>query len=258
MNLLIPFFSAGYPSAESIGELIGACSEAGADYIELGLPHSDALADGPVIQQSSQQALAQGMNIELLCQRVSDAHRHWASQRSWPRLVLFSYYNPLYTYGLGRALASWRRAGGHSVLVPDLPVEEAQILDRAAREADLKPIYLVAPTTTAERLAQIVELSDEFIYVVSVTGVTGSGQQFSPALSALVSAIKQQKPSLPVVIGFGINSAATAQQAMSTGADGVVVGSAVIKQIEIALNTGEPYAQQVTEFLADLKQSVNE
>jgi tryptophan synthase alpha chain len=223
-KLLIPFLTAGFPETGSLLEL--APLTAGCDYLEVGLPHSDALADGPTIQDASYRAIRNGMHLELLCEQFSQLGAEV------PPGILFSYYHPLLCRGLRNSLRLWSQAGGRGVLVPDLPIEEAQELREVCGELGLKTIFLVAPTSSPERVRRIAEASQEFLYLVSVTGVTGTQNQLRGNLQATISTVREVRPELPVVIGFGIRDRSSARWAMEQGADGVVVGSALLKDIE--------------------------
>ncbi len=224
-KLLVSFFTAGYPQLDStLGalDLLAPFS----DYVEIGLAHSDALADGPVIQVASHQALQNGMNLSVLLEQLGSAG-DFKNKKS----ILFTYSNPLLAYGLERALDAWAALGGLGVLVPDLPLEECAHLHALCLERNLRLIFLLAPTSSRERIERVVELSTEFIYLVSFTGVTGSGKSQDPALKEIIAQIKSLKPNLPVVIGFGIKSGTDILSALALGADGVVVGSALVEKL---------------------------
>jgi tryptophan synthase alpha chain len=228
-KLFIPFFSAGFPTLDSTNQILKTL-EPYADYIEIGLPHSDALADGPVIQNASHISLQNGMSIQLLLQQLSN--RKSLAQNS-AKLILFSYLNPILSFGLEQTCKAWKDIGGSCILVPDLPLEEALELKGICEKRGLSLILLAAPTSTPERIKKIVELSSEFIYLVSVTGVTGvrtqseigSGKELQP----IIQQIKEINPAMPVVIGFGISNSETALAAINQGSDGVVIGSAIVK-----------------------------
>lgn len=224
-KLLIPFFTAGYPQINSTASLVRLFDETGADYIEVGLPHSDALADGPVIQQSSHKALQAGMNLSLLCEQISTLK----DSLHKAKLVLFSYYNPLLAFGLTKACTVWKEAGGHSLLVPDLPFEESAELLSICQDLRLNLIFLIAPTSTPQRIEKIARISKEFIYLVSVTGVTGIREAVQNDLSSVIQMIRQVNSQVKVVIGFGISSVEQASMAIKQGADGVVLGSVLLK-----------------------------
>lgn len=248
-KLLIPFFTAGHPSLDSTGELIKLFDQNQADYIEIGLAHSDALADGPVIQQSSHQALTNGINYEILCQQVLAVK----DQIKNSKLVLFSYFNPLLAIGLEKVTKSWKAAGGNAILVPDLPFEESEELLSLCEKADLNLVFLIAPTSTEERIEKIAKISRDFIYLVSVTGVTGVRQGLQNDLSNVISSIKKVNPALKVVIGFGIASPENAKEAIAQGADGVVVGSAIVKLLN---ENSDPNFTSLKSLIASLREAV--
>ncbi|MDX1919798.1 MAG: tryptophan synthase subunit alpha [Candidatus Caenarcaniphilales bacterium] len=244
-KLLIPFFTAGNPELTSTTQLIELLNEY-SDYIEVGLPHSDALADGPVIQAASHRALNNGMNIEVLFEQLKN---HKIKHKN--NLVLFSYLNPILRFGQQRVCKEWKELGGKAILVPDLPLEEAEDLKNLCERNGLSLIFLVAPTSTPERIKRITELSKEFIYLVSVTGVTGVRGKVEQNLQQIVQQIRQTNPSIPVVIGFGISSPESAQAAINQGADGVVIGSALVKLFE------ENKFSQAKELLKSIKNTIN-
>lgn len=225
-RLLIPFFTAGHPNINSISQIIQAFDKIGVDYIEVGLAHSDALADGSTIQNSSFKALKNGMNLDILFENL----KIYKPQKS--KLILFSYYNPLMCYGLEKVAKCWKESGGQFILIPDLPFEEAQEFKQICEENGLNLIFLIAPTSTPDRIKQITEISSEFLYLVSTTGITGTQKDLSANLSEIIREIKLIKPNLPVVIGFGINNPETAKEALEKGAEGVVVGSALVKLLD--------------------------
>lgn len=237
-KLLVPFFTAGFPELNSTENILKILQDNGANYIEVGLPHSDPLADGDTIQYSSGIAIKNRMNIDILAEQVRQfkEQNKEKSEEKKAKLILFSYYNPVLAYGLERVVKLWKSVGGSCLLVPDLPVEESGELLKLCKENGLKLIFLVAPTTSDERIDKIVDLSDEFIYLVSVKGVTGvraeehlaSGNEVTERIRQIIKRIKNAKPSLKVVLGFGIGNVSQAKNALCTGADGVVIGSAII------------------------------
>jgi tryptophan synthase alpha chain len=219
---LVVYVTAGHPSPNESLELLREIELAGADVIEVGVPFSDPMADGPVIQQSSQAALAQGMTVDRVLDLV---HR---AQLAVP-VVLFSYLNPLLAAGpsiLDRAAA----AGAHGVLVTDLPVGADPERERWLGDGPLAFVRLVAPTTPTERMRDIAAHGGGFVYLISRTGVTGARDDISADLPATIERLRSAT-SLPICVGFGIS---TAQQARAVGAlaDGVVVGSAVVREAE--------------------------
>jgi tryptophan synthase alpha chain len=221
----IAFVTAGDPSLDRTVEIALAMESAGVDILELGVPFSDPLADGPVIQRASERALAQGTSVVS----VLDAVRRIRRQSELP-LVLFSYMNPLLRYGLGRLATDAVAAGVDGVLVTDLPPEEAREWMSCARAAGLDTIFLAAPTSPDARLRRVAESSSGFVYAVSRTGVTGERDAISGDAADLVGRLRGFT-SLPIALGFGISTPEQVRAA-SAVADGVVVGSAIVRFLE--------------------------
>lgn len=221
----VPFLTAGDPSIDRTVEAAVALEEAGADVLELGVPFSDPLADGPVIQRSSERALARGVTLEDVLGAVRRIRK-----RSELPLLLFSYFNPLLQRGLERLASEAAEAGVDGVLVTDLPPEEAGDWIQAARGADLDTVFLASPTSPADRLRRVAEASRGFIYAISRTGVTGERQALSAEAAPLVERLRGLTD-VPVVLGFGLS---TPEQVAEAGrvADGVVVGSALVRFLE--------------------------
>ncbi len=219
---LIPYITAGFPDAEQTAAFLRGAAVAGADIVELGIPWSDPVADGPVIQASSHDALRAGASV----QRALDTLR---SARPEIPVVIFSYLNPLLAYGPSRFAAAAAAAGAAALLVIDLPVGADPSVEADLRAGGLPLVRLVAPTTGAERLVAIARASEGFVYLVARTGVTGHGGGESAALADRVAAVRAQTD-LPVAVGFGIAGPAQAA-AVARVADGVVVGSAVVERL---------------------------
>lgn len=219
---LMPYFTLGFPTPDCSLAVIEALSRSGADLIELGVPFSDPLADGPTIQHSTQIALEQGMTMRGCLDLVKKARAHGVRQP----LMLMGYINPLLAYGLENYAQDAAAAGADGLIVPDLPVEEAQLLEDACRANGLALVYLVSPTSTAERIAELAERTSGFLYLVSVTGVTGARDSLSTGLAEFVARVRVAART-PLAVGFGI---ATPQQAQVVAglADGVIIGSALI------------------------------
>ncbi len=227
---LIPFITAGYPDMKGTVEIARRLVAAGADLIELGIPFSDPMADGPVIQQASLRALASGATVSGILETVKEIKNECQVP-----LVLMGYYNPIYKYGVRRFTEDASQAGVSGLIVPDLPHEESGVLREAAQTTGLDLIPLVAPTTTASRLKKIATDATGFIYCVSVTGVTGAREEIKTDLLDFMAGVRQHT-TLPLAIGFGIAGPEQAAR-IAVHCDAVVVGSAIIKIIAEHGNT---------------------
>ncbi len=224
---LIAYLTAGDPSPELTPRLVWALEEAGADLVELGVPHSDPLADGPTNQRAAARALARGVTLE----RVLDIAATIRTRSQVP-LVLFSYYNPILRMGEGEFARRAQEAGVDGAVVTDLPVEEAGGLRAALDERMLALVPLLAPTSAAHRIAAVLAQARGFVYYVSRTGVTGARQELADEVRGEVASLRERSP-LPVAAGFGI-SRPEHLRALAAAADGVVVGSALVECIERA------------------------
>jgi tryptophan synthase alpha chain len=239
---LVAYVTCGDPDGATTREIILAAIEAGADVIELGVPFSDPVADGPVIQRASERGLRSGTNLEKVLQMGAEIRR-----RSQVGLIIFSYFNPILRFGVKRFANTLEDAGIDGALVTDLPPDEAQDYLREMRERRLSTVFLAAPTSTDARLKQVAKASTGFVYAVSRTGVTGARQQLAEDAARLVKRIREFTR-LPVAVGFGISNA---EQFAEVGkfADAAVVGSAIVQTVES--NPGnEPEA--VAEFIQQL------
>jgi tryptophan synthase alpha chain len=231
-GVLIPYFMCGYPSAEQSVSIIVAAAEGGADLIELGMPFSDPLADGATIQHAGQIALEQGMTVKG-CMEIA---RRVSAQTTVP-LIFMGYYNPILAYGVERFCQDASTHGVSGLIIPDLPPEEAEPLQQAAKQNGLALIFLIPPTTPEERMEQIVELvasgTGGFIYCVSLSGVTGERKELPSHLQEFIQRVRShtQKYQIPLAVGFGLS---TPQHiaTVTTYADGAVVGSALVKLID--------------------------
>lgn len=242
---LIPFLMAGDPDLETSGRLLRAAAEAG-DIVEVGVPFSDPIADGPTIQRAGQRSLEHGTTLTNVLALTRGLRR----QIDRP-IVLLTYFNPVFQYGIDRFCGDARAAGVDGVVIPDLPADEADSLIAPAREAGLDTIFLVAPTTSDTRIRLAGERSRGFIYCVSLTGVTGTRAAVPPEVEALARRVKAST-TLPVCVGFGVS---TPEHAAAIGrmADGVIVGSALVDVIERA----GPEAQvHLVEFLRALRAAI--
>jgi tryptophan synthase alpha chain len=219
---LIAFITAGDPSIKRTEALIPALEKEGVDLIEIGVPFSDPLADGPVIQAASTRALAGGVNLSKILAMVGRVRE----KTSLP-LLLMSYLNPIWNYGLEEFAKAARTAGVDGVIIPELPPDEGKEIAKIFRKAGLDLVYLLAPTSPAKRQRLIARASTGFIYFVSVTGVTGVRRNLSSVVLKQVAALRK-KVRRPVCIGFGVSTPDQARQA-ARSADGVIVGSAIVR-----------------------------
>ena len=242
---LVAYFTAGDPSLDLTRRLVMESARRGADVIELGIPFSDPLADGPVIQRATQRALGAGVTLP----RVLESVREMRGEVTAP-LVFLTYYNPILAFGLKAFCRTAVEAGIDGVIVADLPPEEAEPLRAEAGPAGLDVVHLVAPTSTPERMRRIGRASQGFIYMVSLTGVTGERTALPAGLFRQLRALRAITTK-PVCVGFGIS---TPEQAAEVGAaaDGVVVGSAIVRLVERYGTTAE-LLPRVGDFIASLK-----
>ncbi len=242
---LIPFITAGDPGLETTAKALQVLDQSGADLIELGIPYSDPLADGPTIQAAATRALNRGVTLEAVLKLVAEV----TPKLSAP-LILFTYYNPILNRGMETFLKDIYEAGARGLLVPDLPLEEMDTLLTAAEAVGIAVILLVAPTSPDERIQAIAQRSQGFIYLVSVTGVTGVRQALATRVEGLLADIHRTTDK-PVGVGFGVSDPAQAKQLKDWGADGVIVGSAIVKRL--AAGTPEEGLAAVGEFCRTLK-----
>jgi tryptophan synthase alpha chain len=222
---LVPYLTAGDPDLDATRQFLRGFAASGADLIELGVPFSDPMADGPVLQRSAARALASGTTLMRVLELVAELRREIDTP-----IVLFGYYNPLFRYGIERIARDAAAAGVDGFLCVDLPPEEAHDLHAAARAADLDLIAMLAPTTPLPRVKRIAAAATGFLYFVSVLGVTGARNELPPELPELVAAVRSVT-ALPIGVGFGVQS--PEQAAWVAGfADAVVVGSAIARIVE--------------------------
>jgi tryptophan synthase alpha chain len=243
---LAPFVTAGDPDLGTTLAVIEALDRAGAAVCELGVPYSDPIADGPVIQASYTRALAAGFTLEKFFAMVAEA----TTRVRMPVLAMVS-YSIIYRRGIDRFVADAAAAGLAGLVVPDLPLEESDLLDTACRGADLALVRLVTPTTPADRAAEIARRSTGFVYCVSVSGVTGARTELPPGLVDRVAWLRT-KATVPVLVGFGVST--PEQVKLLTGvADGAIVGSALVRRIGELVGSGpEAFSAGVERYVADL------
>jgi len=222
---LIAYLTVGYPDVETTRKAAVTLANSGVDIIELGIPFSDPLADGATIQKASYQALQQDVTPRVCLEVAKELH-----QQITTPLVFMTYYNPVFHFGLQAFCQSCTEAGISGLIVPDLPPEEGEELEAVTQQYDLDLIYLLAPTSTEERIALVAARSRGFIYLVSLTGVTGARQTLPPGMENFVKRVRQ-KANQPLCIGFGVSNPEQASRIASV-ADGVIVGSRLIQLIE--------------------------
>jgi tryptophan synthase alpha chain len=252
---LMPYFTLGYPTVEESLAVVEALACGGADLIELGVPFSDPLADGPTIQHSTQVALAQGMSVRRCLEMVSQVRARGVTLP----LLLMGYINPLLAYGVERYAADACEAGADGLIVPDLPMEEAGAVEAACRAHSLALVYLVSPASPPERIAALAARTSGFLYLVSLTGVTGERKALSAGLAEFIARVREATlrvpgaAKIPLAVGFGISTPEQAQTVAGL-ADGVIIGSALIR----AAGEAEDPARAAGEFVEKMRKALEE
>jgi tryptophan synthase alpha chain len=246
---LIPFVTAGDPSPEHAVALMHALVDAGADVIELGVPFSDPMADGPVIQHASERAIAKGVGLAQVLGWVGQFRQRDADTP----VVLMGYLNPVEIHGYGRFAAEAKAAGVDGVLLVDCPLEESAVL-QPLREAGLQQILLAAPTTAPARMAQLCGAAEGFLYYVSFAGITGAGHLSTRDIAARVADIRSRAEA-PVAVGFGVRDARSARD-IAGFADAVVIGSALVERLSGAA-TADEIATRARDFLQPIRTALD-
>jgi tryptophan synthase alpha chain len=249
---LIPFFVIGDPDFDTSQELVKTAIDAGADILELGIPFSDPIADGPTIQKADIRARNAGMNVQKALEFV----RKVKDYKDIP-IGLLMYYNLVYQYGTEKFFADFHQAGVNSVLVADLSIDDAEEIIEPARSAGLDTVFMVTPNTHAERVKLIASKTSGFIYTVSLLGVTGSREDLSDTVEGLVSQLKKLTD-VPICVGFGISKPAHAALVAQAGADGVIIGSRIVSLIEKNLGSKEKMLAEVSALLVDVKRAIEQ
>ena len=244
---LVAFYTAGDPDIDASKEIFAVIEKNGADIVEIGVPFSDPLADGPTIQASSYRSLNNGTTLKKIIRMVADIRK-----TSELPVVLMTSFNPIFVYGQKEFVADAVKAGVDGVIIPDLPHEEAEEFLAIADGLDM--IFLLAPTSTPDRIQQIGKISKGFIYYISLTGTTGTKESLSVGLEEKVSEIKNSV-SLPVLVGFGISGPEQAAEVAKVS-DGVILGSAIVKLIETNSNPVER-DRKLGEFLTSIQKAIN-
>ena len=251
-SAFVTFLMAGDPDPETSLQIIKALPKAGADVIEIGMPFTDPMADGPSIQAAGLRALKAGMTLKKTLELV----RGFRKEDDATPLVLMGYYNPIYIYGVDKLLTDAKTAGVDGLIVVDLPPEEDSELCLPARKAGLNFIRLATPTTDEKRLPAVLTNTSGFVYYVSITGITGAAAPDTGKVAAAVARIKRHTK-LPVCVGFGVRTAAHAR-AIAEGADGVVVGSALVEAVRQSLGPDSKPTAATVAAVADLARTLAE
>ena len=247
---LIPFFVIGDPDFDTSLRIVKTAIDAGADILELGIPFSDPIADGPTIQKADIRAMKSGINIS----KALDFIRQVKEYRDIP-IGLLMYYNLVYQYGTEKFFSDFNKAGVNSVLIADLSIDDADEIVGPAASAGLDTVFMVTPITKPERMEKIASLTTGFIYTVSVLGVTGSRDKLSGTVDGLISKLKKLT-NVPVCVGFGISSPQHAATVARAGADGVIIGSKIVGLIEHNLDNTEKALSEISVFLAEVKSAI--
>jgi len=239
----IPYIMAGYPSIDATLDTLKLLQDIKADIVELGVPFTDPVADGPVIQKASDQALRNGITLSKVLKILKRARRHIKLP-----VVLMSYYNPIFKMGLERFFKLAKESEMDGIIIPDLPPDEAGQLISLARSSAIATIFLLAPTSTEQRIKKVVKTSTGFIYYVSITGITGAKLSSIESIKHSIQRVRNFTDK-PICVGFGIKTAAEAKKIASI-ADGVIVGSSIVKKMENNPDT-------LREYLISLKEAIN-
>ena len=244
---LIPFFVIGDPDFDTSLEIIRAAIDAGADVLELGIPFSDPIADGPTIQKADIRSMKSGMTVEKALGFI----RKIKEYKDIP-IGLLMYYNLVYQYGIEKFFKDCYDAGVNSVLVADLSIDDADEIVGPAQKAGLDTVFMVTPVTNEDRMKLIASKTTGFIYTVSVLGVTGSREELSGRIGGLLNKLKKATD-VPVCVGFGISKPERAAAVVSAGADGVIIGSKIVSLIENNLNNKEKCLSEISGFISDVR-----
>lgn len=245
-SALIPFFVIGDPDEETSFELVKTAIDSGADILELGIPFSDPVADGPTIQKADIRAMKAGMTPQkaiAFIQRITD-------YKPIP-IGLLVYYNLIWQYGIERFFSEFKKAGGTSVLIADLSIDDADEIAPAAKAAGLETVFMVTPNTANERIQKVAEYTTGFIYTVSLLGTTGERSGLSDLVTPLIARLKAATDK-PICVGFGISTAEHAKAVSVAGADGVIIGSRIVKFIEEHLDDPTAMKNSIGEYIRNV------
>lgn len=253
-HAFIPFFVVGDPDYKTSLEVVKKAIDAGADAIELGLAFSDPVADGVVIQAADKRALDKGIKVDDAFRFIAEIREYVKASKKDSALPigLLVYCNLVYKRGVEKFYSDAKKAGVDSMLIADMPLEEADLVLDAAKKNGIGQIFLVTQTSSNDRIKKINKLSSGFIYLVSVLGVTGTRTNFSKDVSMFIKRVKENS-TLPVCVGFGISNKMQVEEVIEAGADGAIVGSAVVKLIEKNLGNKEKMNEDIKSFIMEMK-----
>jgi tryptophan synthase alpha chain len=251
-SALIPFFVIGDPDYGNSLKIVKSAIDAGADILEMGIPFSDPIADGPTIQKADIRALDAGMTVAKAKEFISEVKAY----KDIP-IGLLLYYNLVCKYGVEEFLSDFHEAGVNSVLIADLCIDDAEEILPAVEKSGMETVFMVTPLTPEQRTRKIAQACSGFIYTVSVLGVTGSRDSLSGAVGPLIKRLKAITD-VPVCVGFGVSKAEHAVELARSGADGVIIGSRIVRIIEENIDNPERAAAEVGEFVRDVKKSLSE
>jgi tryptophan synthase alpha chain len=250
--LFIAFLVAGDPDYETSCELARTLIRSGADILELGMPFSDPVADGPTIQKADERALNAGMNTDRLFNMVRAIR-----DGSEIPIVLLTYYNSVFRRGIDRFYHQAREAGIDGILIVDMPVEESDGVISIARDTGIEQIFLISVTTTPERLQKIISPAGGFLYLASTTGVTGARDVLPPRVLDLINSVRHETD-LPIAVGFGISKPEHVQPLARAGADGIIVGSAIVDIIDLHLENKQIMSEEILRYAKKMKKAMIE
>lgn len=247
---LIPFFVLGDPNMDTSFEIVKTAIDSGADVLELGIPFSDPIADGPTIQKADIRALNQGMN----CHKAFELIRRIKAYRDIP-IGLLMYYNLIWHYGVDAFYQEAAKAGVNSVLIADLSIDDADEILPVTQQVGMDTVFMVTPITAPQRKQRIADKTTGFIYTVSLLGVTGTRNQLSASVEPLVTELKGMTD-LPICVGFGVSSPEHARSIAQAGADGVIIGSKIVSLIEAHLDDKPEMLRAIGQFIKEVRQAM--
>ena len=249
-KLFLPYVTLWDPDKEYFLKILKALQDSGADAIEIGIPFSDPMADGPTIQKASQRALAKGASLRAGFETLKNIKKHISIP-----ILFMSYYNPVFAMGENNFFSACCKTGLDGIIIPDLPIEEAKIFIKKAKKTGLASICFISPTTPVKRMREINRNASGFIYYISIKGVTGKRQDFEKEVLENIKLVKKNT-TLPVCAGFGISNAHQAKT-LAQYADGVIIGSAIVKIIERNLDNKKKAVDEISEFACRIRRALD-